>query len=200
MKDLEKVKKSILSAASYLFERFGYEKTSMDEIARRAHKAKASIYYHFEGKQELLKVVLEEEFHQIRMALEKVCETYQDDIREQLIAYMTIRMKLVKETKVYKHYVIAPYMYGEDEVMEMVRQLRDGFDQWEYSYFAEVCRQRLTFGDISEAIRPEAFGKMMVMLIKGLEIQFFHLEDYEALKSTYEALVELLVRNNYTEK
>lgn len=37
MRNMDKVREAILEAATYLFERFGYDKTSMDEIARRAH-------------------------------------------------------------------------------------------------------------------------------------------------------------------
>lgn len=51
MKDIGKVRESIITAAAALFERYGYEKSSMDEIARGAHRAKTSIYYHFKSKQ-----------------------------------------------------------------------------------------------------------------------------------------------------
>ena len=47
MKDQEKIRGSIMSAASVLFEKYGYEKTSMDEIASASRKAKATIYYYF---------------------------------------------------------------------------------------------------------------------------------------------------------
>lgn len=196
MKDLEKVKKSILEAASYLFERFGYEKTSMDEIARRAHKAKASLYYHFEGKQELLQVVLRSEFEEMQRRLEKVKKEYENDIRGQLVTYLTLRMKLVRETKVYRHYVTSPYLEHPDEVADMVRDLRASFDAWECSYFENVCKSRFAGDEHAKAVDPAVFGKMMVVLIKGLELQFFRLDDYETMKGTYEALVELLVPAN----
>lgn len=45
----------ILSVASKLFSRYGFHKTSMDEIAKTARKAKGSLYYHFASKEDLLK-------------------------------------------------------------------------------------------------------------------------------------------------
>ena len=44
MKNIDKVRDSILESAAYFFDRFGYEKTSVDDIAHRVHKAKSSGY------------------------------------------------------------------------------------------------------------------------------------------------------------
>ncbi|RLD46369.1 MAG: TetR family transcriptional regulator, partial [Bacteroidetes bacterium] len=49
----EGTKDKILEVANKLFSRFGFHKTSMDEIARIARKAKGSLYYHFASKEEL---------------------------------------------------------------------------------------------------------------------------------------------------
>lgn len=44
----------ILRAASELFEKHGYRKTSVEEIARRAEVAKGTVYLYFESKARLL--------------------------------------------------------------------------------------------------------------------------------------------------
>jgi len=44
---------SILDAAESLFERYGYGKTTVDEIAKEAGIGKGSIYLHFESKEDL---------------------------------------------------------------------------------------------------------------------------------------------------
>ena len=46
-------KERILAAATELFSRWGYNKTSLDEVAARARIAKATIYYYFPGKDQL---------------------------------------------------------------------------------------------------------------------------------------------------
>ena len=66
MKDKSKIRDSILSAAASLFEQYGYEKTTMDEIAAASHKAKASIYYHFDSKIDIFKAVLRQEMEYVR--------------------------------------------------------------------------------------------------------------------------------------
>ena len=48
----------IVSVATKLFSRFEFHKTSMDEIAKIARKAKGSLYYHFASKEDLFKEVV----------------------------------------------------------------------------------------------------------------------------------------------
>ena len=58
MKKQDDTRYIILNIAEQLFNTFGYDKTSMDDIANSAHKAKRSIYNHFQSKEELFKSVV----------------------------------------------------------------------------------------------------------------------------------------------
>ena len=56
--EADKVKESIKKAARELFRRYGYKKTSVNEIARRAKIAKATIYKYFDSKELVLHAIL----------------------------------------------------------------------------------------------------------------------------------------------
>ncbi len=56
--EADKIKDSIKRAAQDLFRKFGYHKTSVNEIARRAKIAKATIYKYFESKEDVLHSLL----------------------------------------------------------------------------------------------------------------------------------------------
>ncbi|RCH55544.1 TetR/AcrR family transcriptional regulator [Mucilaginibacter hurinus] len=56
--EADKIKESIKRAAQELFRKFGYHKTSVNEIARRAKIAKATIYKYFNSKEEILHSLL----------------------------------------------------------------------------------------------------------------------------------------------
>lgn len=193
MKDIAKVRESILDSASWLFDRFGYEKTSVDEIAKRAHRAKASVYYYFDGKLSIFKAVLKKEFAVVRKGLEDVRSRYSDNPKSQLVSYLTKRMELLNAAKVYIQYMNSPYIYGSNELSEIVGGARSDFDVWEEDYFRALCVDGREAGVFSDAVKPEAFSKLMSVLLKGIEMQFFHSGDYESMKSTYETMVELLV-------
>src|SRR5690606_33991647 len=56
--DLDNTQESIKKAARELFRRYGYNKTSVNEIAKKAKIAKATIYKYFESKEMILHAIL----------------------------------------------------------------------------------------------------------------------------------------------
>src|ERR1700761_6817606 len=56
--EADKIKDSIKRAAQELFRKFGYHKTSVNEIAKRAQIAKATIYKYFDSKEHVLHTLL----------------------------------------------------------------------------------------------------------------------------------------------
>lgn len=54
----EKIKDSILRSSKELFRKYGYHKTSVNEIAKKARIAKATIYKYFESKEQILDAIL----------------------------------------------------------------------------------------------------------------------------------------------
>lgn len=49
----------VAEAARRLFARYGYKRTSMDDIAREAGVAKATLYLHFKGKDDVFRTMLQ---------------------------------------------------------------------------------------------------------------------------------------------
>ena len=61
MEKHEKVRQNLINAARKIFVRFGFEKTTMNEIALEARKGKSSLYYYFASKEEVFQAVVEYE-------------------------------------------------------------------------------------------------------------------------------------------
>jgi AcrR family transcriptional regulator len=59
MQEAKEKKKLILDAAETLFHKYGYSKTSLDDIAKEAGLGKGTIYYYFESKEEIFIAVVE---------------------------------------------------------------------------------------------------------------------------------------------
>ncbi len=56
--ETDKVKLIIKQAAKDLFRKYGYQKTSVNEIAKKAKIAKATIYKYFESKEVVLQAII----------------------------------------------------------------------------------------------------------------------------------------------
>ena len=67
-------KKQIINAAKQLFSKYSYLGVSMTDIAKSLNITKAALYYHFTGKIEIYKKVLDEVFSGLNKSLAKALE------------------------------------------------------------------------------------------------------------------------------
>ncbi len=58
--DADKIQQSIKEASKELFRKYGYHKTSVNEIAKKSRVAKATIYKYFESKEVILHEIIME--------------------------------------------------------------------------------------------------------------------------------------------
>lgn len=89
-------KEIVVETARSLFTRFGFNKTTVDEIARDSFVAKSTIYNYFDSKEEIFNQVIEKEasilFNEINTALEGISDPF-----EKLRTYATTRMSHIKK-------------------------------------------------------------------------------------------------------
>jgi TetR/AcrR family transcriptional regulator of autoinduction and epiphytic fitness len=78
-------RRQLLDAALSVFLKFGFRKTSMDEVARAAHVSRQGLYLHFEKKEALFKAVVQ---HALGAALDAASLRLADaslSVRERLV-------------------------------------------------------------------------------------------------------------------
>jgi AcrR family transcriptional regulator len=69
-KDLNR--ETILEIAQEIFSKYGYKKTTLDDIANAVRKGKSYLYYYFNSKEDLFQAVIAKEVDILKQALEKV--------------------------------------------------------------------------------------------------------------------------------
>lgn len=69
-KDLNR--EAILEIAQDIFSKYGYKKTTLDDIANAVRKGKSSLYYYFSSKEDLFQAVIIKEVDILKQSLEKV--------------------------------------------------------------------------------------------------------------------------------
>jgi AcrR family transcriptional regulator len=67
-------KEHILAAARQFFSEYSYLGTSMSDIAQKLNITKAALYYHFSGKAEIYKKVLDEVWSDLRQTISQAME------------------------------------------------------------------------------------------------------------------------------
>jgi len=68
------VRENILKIAQEIFSKFGYKKTTLDDIANAVRKGKSSLYYYFNSKEDLFQEVIQKEADILREELSKVLQ------------------------------------------------------------------------------------------------------------------------------
>ncbi|RLD78380.1 MAG: TetR/AcrR family transcriptional regulator, partial [Bacteroidetes bacterium] len=66
------IKENILDVAQSIFRKYGFKKTTMDEIAKAARKGKSTLYYYFKSKEEIFAAVIEKEGNYMQNELMRI--------------------------------------------------------------------------------------------------------------------------------
>lgn len=96
MAQKEDMRETIVNAGSDIFARFGYRKTTMDDIAQAIGKGKSSLYYYFKSKDEVFKAVVEKEVLQLSEFINKKIAA-EDNPEEQLRIYVKLLMTCIAD-------------------------------------------------------------------------------------------------------
>jgi AcrR family transcriptional regulator len=73
-------RESILKIAQEIFSKYGYKKTTLDDIANAVRKGKSSLYYYFTSKEDLFQAVIQKEVDILRRELDIVVNRNTDPV------------------------------------------------------------------------------------------------------------------------
>ncbi|MGN0187018.1 MAG: TetR/AcrR family transcriptional regulator [Paludibacteraceae bacterium] len=182
----------IITAAAKLFAKFGFDKTSMEDIAHSAHKAKRSLYNHFPGKEELFIAVAEQELAELQNRLQVIFDQRQATPLARLKTYLLTRMDIIAKTPSYKQF-LSDELYTKQTHSTKLKELYNDFERWEYGQliclWSEYPDKQLVH------LRPNAiaFADMLQMTMRSLSVTFFVQNKYNAYQTTYNMLVNIIV-------
>lgn len=189
---------TILAAAKQLFVQYGYEKTTMNDIANAAHKAKGSIYYNFKSKLEIYSELLETELESVVKELTDKNIYYATSahlVGERLKYYLSHRMEVLNGSALCRQAIMEQHSCKDEELSRKIDDIRMAIDRKERHFFSEVCSRGRKISVLPRQVSPDSFADMMIMVLKSLEVQFFAQDRYAELKKTYDCMLEVLVSN-----
>ncbi|MGC9342859.1 MAG: TetR/AcrR family transcriptional regulator, partial [Bacteroidales bacterium] len=125
MAELE-VKERIIESATKYFSKYGFHKTTMDEIAKNIHKAKGVLYYYFKSKEELFNEVLKKELGTLKEALLEIVHSNNNALTK-LTDYIFTRFKLLNKAVNYHETLKADFF----EKYHFVKDVREDFEKFE---------------------------------------------------------------------
>jgi len=184
----EQTKEKIMAVAARMFSRYGFQKTTVDEIARTAHKAKGSVYYYFKSKEDLFKAVVEREIGVLKTGLTKVIVS-STDATGMIRNYLMSRMVLMKDAVNYHESLKADFV----EDFEFLAESRNEFTRFEIELMEAI---------LSRGVRENKFqikdthatAQVIILAMKAIEIPFYHHHKITEYEQTIVELLDILIR------
>jgi AcrR family transcriptional regulator len=181
----EEVRTHIVGIARRIFTRYGFRKTTMEEIASASQMGKSSIYYYFKSKEDIFCAVVEFEAIMLKERLNRIISK-DNSPTERLKAYILFRLHHVRTLENF-------YAALNEEAlshMSFILEIRRNFEVEEQELVSKILEDGMeqdVFQLSSSKIGAIAISTMM----KGLEVPL--LLD-EAHKTDREELLEDLIR------
>jgi len=187
---IDNTKESILSVANKLFSRFGFHKTSMDEIAKIARKAKGSLYYHFASKEDLFREVVSIEMINLKNQLSFIVNNPDLTSTEKVKKYLVKRMEILNSAANYHETLKADFF----EHFHFIDDLRTELDAWEKENLKKLILQGVERGEFAIIGDIDVLLDVFIMVIKGPEIPFFLQNKYVKYAPHFEGLIGILTK------
>ncbi len=130
------VRENILTIAQEIFSKYGYRKTTLDDIANAVRKGKSSLYYYFSSKEDLFEEVIQKEADILREELAKVLQKDMDPadkLHDYVMTKITTYRQLANFYNAIENDTAAvafiekiKSQYDQEEIRMMKRILLDG--------------------------------------------------------------------------
>ncbi len=184
--DKDIFKEKIIQFAANVFQRYGYKKTTMDDIANELRKGKSSIYYYFTSKEEIFQEVVENEARDLRNEIMISLEKTKDPI-EQIKIYVLTRMKAYNKATNYYNALKNDNLLH----LDFIDALRKKYDSEEISLVKEILQN----GVKSKKFRinnVKLASIAIVTALKGLEIALYEDTDNQSTEDRIDSLLNIL--------
>jgi AcrR family transcriptional regulator len=182
------VRETIIKVAQDVFAKFGFRKTTMDEIAEAARKAKSSVYHYFESKEEIFKTIVEREGETLGNCLIEIVSRVNSP-EEKIRLYVLTRMKEI-------HRLLNFYSAIKDDYLDhyaFIEKIRSEHDKKEKQIISGMLKEGIEKGVFDPNIDIESLAHSLVIALKGFEHEWIRAKDISNLEKTLSDLVGYLM-------
>jgi AcrR family transcriptional regulator len=182
----EEVRNKIIISAGQIFSRFGFKKTTMDEIAKALKKGKSSIYYYFDSKEAIFKAVVLYEANILRNELTAAIKSVESP-EDKMKNYVYVRMKWFENLSNYYNAIFDKNLDHYD----FIEAIRKKYDREELA----ILRLILFDGARKKVFHIEnsEYTAMAVQTaLKGLEVPLFWKRKEDHIEHRLNAILDVL--------
>jgi AcrR family transcriptional regulator len=182
----EEFRKKVIISAGQIFSRYGFRKTTMDEIARELKMGKSSIYYYFESKEEIFEAVVLYEANILRNELTTAIKSVESPV-EKMKNYVFVRMKTFEKLSNYYNAIFDKNL----DHFDFIENIRARYDREELA----ILRLLLWHGTrkkVFNVANSEYTALAIQTTLKGLEVPLFWMKKEVNIGNRLDAILDVL--------
>lgn len=182
----EEFRKKIIVSAGQIFSRYGFKKTTMEEIAKALKMGKSSIYYYFESKEEIFEAVVLHEANVLRNELTAAIKSVESPV-DKMKNYVFVRMKAFEKLSNYYNAIFDKNL----DHFYFIETIRGKYDREELA----ILRLILYLGvreKVFNVMNSEYTAMAIQTTLKGLEVPLFWKKKEINIESRLNAILNVL--------
>jgi len=181
------VKGIVLQAARNIFARYGFRKTTMNEIAKATHLAKSSIYHYFHSKEKIFEAIIEKEIMTLMADLHQAVDTVHTP-QEKLRAFFKTRLQAMQKATNFYSAILDEYF----EYYAYIEGVRKKLDAQEMKFLKGILEEGIKAGEFAvDDIDVIMIGFHSVL--RGIEYYYMAVEKrVEKIAKIQDALLRVL--------
>jgi AcrR family transcriptional regulator len=182
----EEFRKKVIVSAAKIFSRYGFKKTTMDEIAKGLKMGKSSIYYYFKSKEEIFEAVVLWEANILRNELTTAIKSVDSPI-DKMRSYVFVRMKSFEKLANYYNAIFDKNL----DHFNFIEHIRSKYDREELA----ILRLLLYDGSRKKVFNvdnSEYTALAIQTTLKGLEVPLFWKKKEVNIERRLNAILDVL--------
>lgn len=186
MVDKEAFRKKIITSAGQIFSRYGFRKTTIDEIAKALKMGKSSIYYYYRSKEEIFEAVVLHEANILRNELTTAIKAVDSPV-DKLKNYVFVRMKAFEKLSNYYNAIFDKNL----DHFDFIEAVRARYDREELA----ILRLIIYLGarrKVFKVTNSEYTAMAIQTTLKGLEVPLFWKKKEMDIDSRLNAILDVL--------
>ncbi len=186
MVEKDKVRKEIIEKASEIFRKYGYKKTTMDDIAFAVKKGKSSLYYYYKSKDEIYKAVVSSEGILFRKKIFNAilnAPTPQEKVK----AFILTRMNTYQETSNFHKAMRSP-RFKDQKFMDRVRKI---YEHQEIGLFKNILKEGVE-QNFFKIYDIDLAARAIVMAMRGMEEMLFKPDTHDRYLRRLDEIVHVI--------
>lgn len=180
----EIIREEVITAAQQLFQRYGFAKTTMEDIAKAMGRGKSTLYYYYKSKDDIFKDVIMHETNEVLTAVLEVCEQ-NGTAQEKLFRYISTLLNKIRTTVSLYEVMKKEFMEEGSACMHQpsLNEALLGFDEKQKSLLKSILLLGVQNKEFSERIGNDLdlVAEVIYVSLGGFILNFTLLPDKKLL-------------------